>query len=240
MYVKVENVNFSYSEIPVLHNISFEIPRGTITGFIGSNGSGKTTMLKILSKRLKPSSGEILMNRSPISSLSSDNYPVTFVPDTPIYYEELTVWEHLQFVKALYPQSTVSIDRLIKKLGLQKHLHKIPGTLSKGTLQKLMIALALLRQYEIFLADEPFTGLDPEQIHVFKQILQNLKHQNKAVLLSTHLLNLAEIICDRYIFLYNGRILAEGSKEEVAAQYGLNKAQSLEELYLILTGAAEQ
>lgn len=180
------------------------------------------------------------MNRSPISSLSSDNYPVTFVPDTPIYYEELTVWEHLQFVKALYPQNTVSIDRLIKKLGLQKHLHKIPGTLSKGTLQKLMIALALLRQYEIFLADEPFTGLDPEQIHVFKQILQNLKHQNKAILLSTHLLNLAEIICDRYIFLYNGRILAEGSKEEVAAQYGLNKAQSLEELYLILTGAAEQ
>ena len=169
MHVKVEKINFSYTELPVLQNVSFQIQSGTITGLIGSNGSGKTTMLKIMFKKLTPSSGNILVNQSPVSTLSNTNHPFAFVPDTPVYYEELTVLEHLQFVKALYPQNPLSIQGLIKQLELQKHLHKIPCALSKGNLQKLMIALALLRQYEIFLADEPFTGLDPRQL--FQHVL---------------------------------------------------------------------
>lgn len=235
MHVKVENINFSYTELPVLQNVSFQIQSGTITGLIGSNGSGKTTMLKIMFKKLTPSSGNILVNQSPVSTLSNMNHPFAFVPDTPVYYEELTVLEHLQFVKALYPQNPLSIQGLIKQLELQKHLHKIPCALSKGNLQKLMIALALLRQYEIFLADEPFTGLDPRQLHIFKQILQKLTHQHKAILISTHLLDLAEAICDRFVFLHNGQVLAEGSIEEITAQYHVSDAVSLEELYLHLT-----
>lgn len=119
------------------------------------------------------------------------------------------MWEHLQFVKALYPQSDITLEAIIRQFNLQEHLYKIPGALSKGTLQKLMIALALLRQYDVFLADEPFTGLDPKQIHGFKQILQELRQRDKAILISTHLLDKAEGIWDRYIFLYDGKILAE-------------------------------
>lgn len=144
------------------------------------------------------------------------------------------MWEHLQFVKALYPQSDITLEAIIKQFNLQEHLYKIPGALSKGTLQKLMIALALLRQYDVFLADEPFTGLDPKQIHGFKQILQELRQQDKAILISTHLLDMAEGICDRYIFLHDGKILAEGSKAEVIKHFHLNGELSLEELYMLL------
>ena len=87
MHVRVENINFSYTELPVLQNVSFQIQSGTITGLIGSNGSGKTTMLKIMFQKLTPSSGNILVNQCPVSALSNTNHPFTFVPDTPVYYE---------------------------------------------------------------------------------------------------------------------------------------------------------
>lgn len=234
MYVTVENVNFAYDEGAVLHNVSFELNRGEITGLIGSNGAGKSTTLKTMIKKLKPQSGKIAIGGVDVFSLNNENFPITFVPDIPVYYEELTVWEHLQFVKALYPQSDVTVEAIIEQFNLQEHLYKIPGALSKGTLQKLMIALALLRQYDVFLADEPFTGLDPKQIHGFRQILQELRQQDKAILISTHLLDLAEGICDRYIFLHDGKILAEGSKAEVIKYYHLNAELSLEELYMFL------
>ena len=87
MHVKVENINFSYTELPVLQNVSFQIQSGTITGLIGSNGSGKTTMLKIMIKKLTPSSGNILVNQSPVSALSNKKLHFTFVPDPPVYYK---------------------------------------------------------------------------------------------------------------------------------------------------------
>ena len=239
MYVTVENINYAYDERTVLHNVSFGLERGEITGLIGSNGAGKSTALKTMIKKLKPQSGKITVRGEDIFSLNNENFPVTFVPDIPVYYEELTVWEHLQFVKALYPQSGVTVEAIIEQFNLQEHLLKIPGALSKGTLQKLMIALALLRQYDVFLADEPFTGLDPKQIHGFKQILQELKQQDKAVLISTHLLDLAEGICDKYIFLHDGKILAEGSKTDVIKHCHLDTELSLEELYMLLTEGGE-
>lgn len=234
MYVKIENISFAYADEAALRNVSFGIDKGKITGLIGSNGAGKSTMLKIMIKKLKPQSGKITIDGMDIVSLKNDNFPVTFVPDVPVYYEELTVWEHMQFIKALYPQSNISIKEIIMQFNLQEHLHKIPAALSKGTLQKMMIALALLRQYEIFLADEPFTGLDPKQIYGFKQILQELKQQDKAILISTHLLDMAEGICDKYVFLHNGKILAEGGKTEIIKQYHLKTELTLEELYMFL------
>lgn len=236
MYAKVENVSFAYDEGMALHNVSFEFNKGEITGLIGSNGAGKSTTLKMMIRKLKPQNGKITIGGEDIFSLKSENFPVTFVPDIPVYYEELTVWEHLQFVKALYPQSDVTIEAIIEQFSLQEHLYKIPGALSKGTLQKMMIALALLRQYDVFLADEPFTGLDPKQIHGFKRTLQELRHQNKAIFISTHLLGMVEGICVRYIFLHNGKILAEGSKAEVIKSYHLDAELSLEELYMFLIG----
>ena len=161
MYVNVENVNFAYDKKPILHDINFGMNKGEITGLIGPNGAGKSTMLKLMIKKMKPNNGKIIIGDNDIFSIKRENNPVTFIPDIPVYYEELTVWEHLQFIKALYPENSVTVDSLIREFNLNQHLNKIPSALSKGTLQKLMIALALLRQYDVLLADEPFNGLDP-------------------------------------------------------------------------------
>ena len=175
MYVNVENVNFAYDKKPILHDINFGMNKGEITGLIGPNGAGKSTMLKLMIKKMKPNNGKIIIGDNDIFSIKRENNPVTFIPDIPVYYEELTVWEHLQFIKALYPENSVTVDSLIREFNLNQHLNKIPSALSKGTLQKLMIALALLRQYDVLLADEPTTALDvtiqDQIINLFQDLL---------------------------------------------------------------------
>lgn len=234
MYLELNDVSFSYDEIPVLIDITCGICRGEITGLVGANGTGKTTTIYSIIKKIQPQKGEIKIAGENIYSLRGDTFPVTYIPDTPLYYEELTVIEHLYFVKALYPKSEANIDTLIEKLDLKEHLYKVPGMLSKGTLQKLMIAISLLRQYEIFIADEPFNGLDPRQMSIFKDTLNEMRQQNKAILISTHLLDIAENICDKYIFLHDGKVLAMGTKEELIKKYNLPNHSSLENIYLSL------
>ena len=101
MYVNVENVNFAYDKKSILHDINFGMNKGEITGLIGPNGAGKSTMLKLMIKKMKPNNGKIIIGDNDIFSIKRENNPVTFIPDIPVYYEELTVWEHLQFIKAL-------------------------------------------------------------------------------------------------------------------------------------------
>lgn len=234
MYLELRDVCFSYEEAPVLTNIHCGIHRGEITGLVGANGTGKTTTIYSIVKKIKPQKGEILIAGENIDTLKGNSFPVTYIPDNPLYYEELTVMEHLHFVKALYKKSKESIETLVEKLDLQEHLYKVPGMLSKGTLQKLMIAISLLRKYEIFIADEPFNGLDPKQISIFKGILNEIRQQNKAILISTHLLDMAENICDKYIFLHDGKVLATGTKDGLIKKYKLPDHSSLETIYLSL------
>lgn len=233
MYLELKNIFFSYDKEPVLKDISFGMNRGEITGLIGSNGTGKTTTIHNIIKKLKPQRGQILLDGKDIQTLDESKFPISYIPDTPVYYEELTLLEHLRFVKALYPESKIDISVLVNRFELQEHLNKVPGLLSKGTLQKMMIAIALIREYDVFVADEPLNGLDPKQISIFKNILLEMKQKNKAILISTHLLDMVEGICDKYIFLHQGTVVASGTKEEVAKQYHLDSSLTLEELYLL-------
>lgn len=235
MYLEFNNVTFGYDEKKVLDNVSFGLNRGEITGLIGANGVGKTTTISIIIRKLLPQKGEVLINGENIHQWPQHTYPVSYIPAEPVFYEELTILEHLNFVKALYPRADIDIVLLINKLDLKEHLHKVPALLSKGTLQKLMIAIALLRDYELLLADEPINGLDPKQIRIFKNMLKELCKQNKGILFSTHLLDMAEELCDNYIILGNGSIIASGTKKEIIAQYHLPDSASLEQIYLNLT-----
>lgn len=236
MYLELKNVTFAYEQKKVLNDISFYVNRGEVTGLIGSNGVGKTTIISHIIRKLRPQSGHILLEGKDIYEIKDKNYPVSYIPDEPIFYEELTVFEHLNFVKALYPKTEIDVAWLIEKLELQEHLYKVPGLLSKGTLQKLMIAIAFLRDYELLLADEPLNGLDPKQIHVFKNMLKELCKRNKAILLSTHLLEMAEELCDRYVILNEGQVIAFGTKKEIIKYYNFPITTSLEELYLSMAG----
>ena len=179
MFLEFDEISFSYPGVLALDNISFEVERGEIVGLIGANGAGKTTAILHIIRYLNPKSGRIRMDSVDISRIKNEDFPVSYIPDTPVFYEELTLLEHLHFIKALYPDNKLSIDEIIDRLELLDHLHKVPSALSKGTKQKLMIALALLRRYELLIADEPFSGLDPKQIGVFKQILKECRQEQK-------------------------------------------------------------
>lgn len=234
MYLEFKNVTFAYDEKKVLDDISFTVNKGEITGLIGANGAGKTTTISNVIRKLRPQKGEILLAGKNIYEWDNRIYPVSFIPDEPIFYEELTVMEHLNFVKALYPQTDMDTSYLIDKFELQEHLYKVPGLLSKGTLQKLMIAISLLRNYELLLADEPLNGLDPRQISIFKNMLKELCGQNKAILISTHLLDIAEEFCDKYIILGKGKVITSGTKKEILREYHFSEDTSLEKIYLFL------
>lgn len=229
--VVFKDVTKTYDNVCALHKLSFEIPANKIVGLIGANGAGKTTILKHISRYLHPNSGSILLSGADIYALSDETYPVSFIPDRPVYYEELTVSEHLQFIGTMY-ESKDKIDNLISVLELKQHLNKVPGTLSKGTLQKLMIACALLRKYELLIVDEPFSGLDPKQIMVLKELLRQEQNEGKSVIVSTHLLTIIEDLCDYYVFIDNGELLSQGALEDLTAK---GKEISLENIYMILS-----
>ena len=154
----------------------------------------------------------------------------------PIYYEELSVLEHLSFVGAMYDIQSRK-DSLIQRLELEDHLDKVPSMLSKGNKQKLSIACTALRNYEILLADEPFSGLDPKQIRVLKDIILENKENGKTVILSTHLLDMIESFCDEFIMIDRGKLLAQGNLEQIISNNPM--CANLEELYLHLLAQEE-
>jgi ABC-2 type transport system ATP-binding protein len=225
-----ENVTKKFENVKAVDALSFQIPENKIIGLIGANGAGKTTSLRMVIRYLLPDSGNIYYRDKDIYTLPDTAFPITYIPDTPVFFEELTVKEHLSFISTMY-QTENKVSALISLLELEKHLDKVPSILSKGTQQKLMIICALLRNYEMLVADEPFTGLDPKQIKVLKDIFVEQRANGKTIILSTHLLDMIENICDFYVMIDSGKLLRQGMLNEILNN---DKCSTLEELYLYL------
>lgn len=234
MGLEVNQVFYSYGDVLALGGISFSANRGQIVGLVGENGAGKSTIIKNIYRYFAPDSGTITLDGKDIFSFPSGAYPVSYIPDVPVFYEELSLLEHLHFTKAIYPQGSVSIDEMIERLDMREHQNKIPAALSKGTRQKLMIAMAFMREYELLIADEPFTGLDPKQIATLKALLLEQKEKGKIVLLSSHLLDVTENICDQYVVIKKGKRLLSGSKQELLSATRLPADSTMEAVYLKL------
>lgn len=215
-----------------LNNVSFRVPEGRIVGLIGANGAGKTTALRHIIRYLRPDSGKILYDGNDLFSLKNTSFPVSYIPDAPVFYEELSVLEHLVFVSTMY-QTRKDVSGIVEKMDLERDLDKVPSVLSKGAKQKLMIACALLRRFGLLIGDEPFSGLDPKQIRVLKDTLLEQKEIGKTVMISSHLLAMIEDICDYYILLDRGVLIGEGSKEVLMRETGI---PSLEAIYMRLVG----
>ena len=240
MDFEVKQVFFSYGDVLALNGISFSANRGQIVGLVGENGAGKSTIIKNIYRYLTPDSGTITLDGKDIFAYPSGDYPVSYIPDVPVFYEELSLLEHLHFIKAIYPQGGVSIDEMIERLDMKEHQNKIPAALSKGTRQKLMIAMALMREFELIIADEPFSGLDPKQIATLKALLLEQKEKGKIVLLSSHLLDVTENICDQYVVIKNGKRLLSGSKQELLSATQLSEDSTMEAVYLKLVEQDEE
>lgn len=239
MFIELQKLSFYYGKFCALQDVSFSCQKGEIVGLIGSNGAGKSTTIKNLVRYLRPSSGNILIDGRDIFSFNQD-YPVSYIPDMPIFFDELSVLEHLQFMKAIYPQNPLRIDTLLEQMELHPHQNKLPFALSKGTKQKLMISIALLKDYDILVADEPFTGLDPTQIAQLKYIFFKQKQDHKTVILSSHLLDVVENICDRFVIIQGGKLKAVGTRDDLMRKTGLDPVQNtLEDAYLKLVDINE-
>jgi len=240
MAISVMRLCRTYGEVTAVQDLSFEAAPGEIVGLIGPNGAGKTTTLRCLSGILRPTSGQIVvcghdMAQSPLAAKKQ----LAFMPDEPHLFEYMTVEEHLRLVGRLYGIADVDTRArpLLEELELAGRERLLPGELSRGMRQKVMIACGLVRDPPVLLFDEPLTGLDPIGIRRMRDTIVRRARGGAVVLLSSHLLPLVQEICTRVLIMDHGRKMADGSVEQLAATANMAEAGStLEQIFLRVTG----
>src|SRR5437660_12285161 len=200
MPIAVEHLRRAYGDFTAVDDLSFEVAAGEIVGLIGPNGAGKTTTLRSLAGILRPTSGRIRIDGHDLAADPLEaKRRLAFMPDEPRLFEYLTVEEHLRLVARLYSVSDFDgrARDLITELELTGKEHALPGELSRGMRQKVVIACGLVRDATVLLFDEPLTGLDPIGIRKMRQTIVARGRGGAAILLSSHLLHLVEEICSR-------------------------------------------
>jgi ABC-2 type transport system ATP-binding protein len=237
--VKFEKVVFSYGPTEVLHSASFELCKGEIVGLLRPNGAGKTTSLKIIAGMLTPASGSVS-----VCGLSLPDEAVRvkerigYVPESAALFESLTGQEFLELIGRLHnvEENTLQarMQSILETFGLYSERVKLLDTYSKGMRQKILIAAALLHNPDLVLLDEPLTGLDVNASIMVKDLLAALASDSKAILYSSHVLDVVEKVCDRVVIIHEGCVIAEGAPEELKASTGQT---TLENVFRKLTGA---
>lgn len=237
--LKIENVTGGYVNIPVLKNISFEVADGELVGLIGLNGAGKSTTINEIIGLLQPYQGQISIDGLSLSQNQADyRKKIGFIPETPSLYEELTLREHIETVAMAYDipvdEALVRAEKLLKIFRLSDKVEWFPINFSKGMKQKVMIICAFIVDPSLFIIDEPFLGLDPLAIADLTDLLAEEKAKGKSILMSTHVLDSAEKMCDRFVILHQGQVRAVGTLEELRKTFADSTA-SLNDIYMALT-----
>lgn len=235
--LKIDHLVGGYVNIPVLKDISFEVSSGEVVGLIGLNGAGKSTTISEIIGLLQPYQGSVTLDGLQLlENPESYRRKIGYIPETPILYEELTLQEHLDTVALAYGlgEQQELRQKLLQLFRLEDKLDWYPIHFSKGMKQKVMIIAALMIEPSLLIVDEPFLGLDPLAIRDLTTIIAEEKAKGTAVLMSTHVLDSAEKMCDRFVILHHGEILANGSLEELRQQFSLPTAD-LTDIYMQLT-----
>ena len=237
--LKIENVTGGYINIPVLKNISFEVGDGELIGLIGLNGAGKSTTINEIIGLLTPYQGQILIDGLTLAQNQAEyRKKIGFIPETPSLYEELTLREHLETVAMAYDlnydEAMARATELLELFRLSDKLEWFPINFSKGMKQKVMIICAFMVNPSLFIVDEPFLGLDPLAISDLTELLAQEKAKGKAILMSTHVLDAAEKMCDRFVILHQGKIRATGTLAELREAFG-DETATLNDIYMSLT-----
>ena len=238
--IQVDHLTKMYGPLKAVDDFSFAAAGGEVIGLIGPNGAGKTSTLKCMVGIQAPSAGTIrIAGHDIVSDAIEAKRRLAFMPDEPQLFEYLTVREHLNLVARLYRVGDYAarVPRLLEELQLTGKEASLPGELSRGMKQKLVIACGLLHDPPVLLFDEPLTGLDPLGIRRMKETIVARARAGAAIVVSSHLLHLVEEICTRILILHKGRKIADGTLEELAARADLAVAGSdLEEIFLHATG----
>lgn len=234
--IEIEDLTMDYGAMRALDGLSLSIPQGEFFAFLGPNGAGKTTAIKLLTGLMTPVRGTVRlcghdMHADPLRAKSLLGY----VPDVAVFYEKLTSAEFMRFIADIFQmdvkKAAVRSEELFQKFGLEAVARERIENLSHGTRQRLAIASALLHEPKVFVIDEPMVGLDPIHARIVKQELQDRSRAGMTVLMSTHLLNIAEEVADRIGILHRGKLIALGTMDELRRTHE-SGGKRLEEIFL--------
>lgn len=239
--LKLEGVSKKYKGADrfAVQDLNLQVQPGEIFGFLGPNGAGKTTTIKMIVGLLQADAGEVLVagnsvRENPVEAKKA----IGFVPDNPNLYQRLTGLEYLNLIADVYevdgPTRTQRMEHYLEVFQLTKAIGDLVQSYSHGMQQKLALTGALLHAPSLFVLDEPMVGLDPKSAHLFKEIMQNHVAQGNTVFFSTHVLEVAEKLCDRVGIINQGRLIACGTLDELRKESSKTDL-SLERLFLELT-----
>lgn len=220
---------------PVLHDIGLQVQPGEMVGLIGLNGAGKSTTMKHILGLMSPHKGEITV-QGKTRSEDPEGYhsALTFVPESPLLYEEMTVREHVEFTARAYGVDRSDYEsrtgQLAALFNMEDKMDTLSSHLSKGMKQKVMIMCAFVARPALYVIDEPFLGLDPLGIRSLLDFMLDLKKSGASILLSSHILSTIENYCDRFIVLHRGKVIAQGTLAEMTEAAGL-RGLNLEQLF---------
>jgi len=217
MSIELKNVTKFYGQQAAVNNISFSIDKGEVVGFLGPNGAGKSTTMKMITGYIPASSGEIRVcgELMDVDALEVKR-KIGYLPENNPLYLEMYVREYLEFVGNIYRVKNIRsrVDEMIETVGLQVEQNKKIGMLSKGYRQRVGLAQAIIHDPEVLIMDEPTSGLDPNQLVEIRELIKNIG-KSKTVLLSTHIMQEVEAICDRVIIIKRGNLVADDKAENL-------------------------
>lgn len=233
--LRVDGLTKRFGSKIVLDGLTFALSRGEVLGLLGPNGAGKTTTFLCLNGLMRPDSGTITFEGR---ALAGDRGRlISLIPETPDVYPMLTVWEHLAFVARsarLAPGWEIRAEEMLAAFGLAEQRHKLGQALSKGMRQKTLIAATVLAGAPVLLFDEPMIGLDPRGQRELRGLIRSLRDLGTAIVMSTHLIETAEALCDRLIFMKSGVAVASGKAADLRA-HASDGDRSLEDVFLEIT-----
>ena len=237
--LRVTDLAKSYGGKRAVDGITFDVRAGELYALLGPNGAGKTTTLRMVAGLLGADAGSISVfgvdaRADPLAAKQM----IAWLPDEPLLYDKLTAWEYLEFVAGLWrispAEAQAEAERLLKTLGLWDNRNDRCETFSRGMKQKAVLAGALLHQPRLMMLDEPLTGLDAAASRLVKDMIRDRVSRGAGVILTTHILEVAERMADRIGIIKEGTLLIEGSLDDLRQQAGA-QGQSLEDVFLSLT-----
>lgn len=232
-----------YGKTLAVDGVSFSVGDGEMLGLLGPNGAGKTTILRSVAGIVRVNGGSVAVDGHDLRTQEEQaKRKLAFVPEVPNMFDMLTVYEHIRFIAMAYDTMDgfeERADALLKRFDLLSKKNEFVISLSKGMKQKLAVICSFIHDARVFLFDEPLIGIDPKGVHELKDMMFSARDSGASILVSTHMLDTVERLCDRILIIDKGKKVAEGTLDELQGRAQVGGSASLEEVFLKLTMEAE-